>query len=336
MRSFLYAVKHCYICGSTRFSQISKISVFFSNIWFRKISEPSHPPAYNNIITSFERHRKEEKIRKIRHRKEDKTMAGILRELMRYSRKGYIDRVCDIKNILKRFFDLTLAEVDNMVDEDVQENVKLLAQTILNEEYGLEQDYETMKEFGFLELLFLIDSTKLEGNRKYSAYGNAVNISLAFRMRAPMWYPCMVLVNHLLARGKETSNLFRMFSAINIRALFYYLEVEDLVREDKEEEEREWIKELQNEFYEKADLLELEIDCNSTMEDIFGQTEKIRNQSWSPGDTIEYYEERILNAYEILDCLLIEPFRYLYPEKFTMEYILGKYGSWFIGESCCG
>ena len=95
-------------------------------------------------------------------------------------------------------------------------------------------------------------------------------------------------------------------------------------REDGEGKEK-FYEELKKDFYMKGKSLQISLKSGTTLGEVLEQAGKVIEENWCPSKSIHAYATRILTAYEIINFLLIESFRFWDPERFDMNAILGKY-----------
>lgn len=92
-----------------------------------------------------------------------------------------------------------------------------------------------------------------------------------------------------------------------------------------EEEKETFYVDLKRDFYKKAKYLELDLNPDITIGETLEQARKIIWERWCPSIPIYDFFARILTAYEIVNFLLIESFRFWDPEHFDIDVILEKY-----------
>lgn len=258
-------------------------------------------------------------------------MGKVLDQIMKDSYRGCIEDRKEIAEIIRRIGSLTLAELINITDAKCADMVMTMASAILQEEYALDIEESEMKTVSFMELLCMIDRT--EGST--SGYSNVRRKKYHYPdnlMKEPFRYVCMDLTSYIFEETAKMNNLFRMFWAISTRELFEYLDKTDgSVRQEVECDGKPF-KERKAEFYEMAENLKMEIAERDSIGDVIGKAKEIKTKGWNPGTPLNVFKKQVLEAYEILDTLLIDCFRYAYPKQFQLEYVFDTYNSWFIRE----
>ena len=289
-------------------------------------------------------------------------MGKTLDKIMEASRRGCIEDWDQIEKILREIAGLSIREMEMMFGKKIAERGKIMAEVFLNEEYEFGLNENVIETVELTDILCLVDRTAMpikdyESDMKWRkyCYGN-------IRLKEPVRYACMNLIFHTFQEGQKRNALFRRFWCLSIEELMEGLNILDFVRRQKEEEEREACKEsdeelweelaeefyedyeesveewdaaggserksyeeLKEEFYKKADDLQIGIKPGVTVGEVLKQAGKVKNESWLPSKPLEDYYGKVLTAWEIIDFLLIESFRFCDPERFRLDAVLEKY-----------
>lgn len=111
---------------------------------------------------------------------------------------------------------------------------------------------------------------------------------------------------------------------IELRGLPYGIDNDEDIYCGEEEKETFYV-DLKRDFYKKAKYLEFDLNPDITIGETLEQARKVIWEGWRPSKSLYDFAARILSAYEIVNFLLIESFRFWDPEHFDMDVILEKY-----------
>ncbi len=94
---------------------------------------------------------------------------------------------------------------------------------------------------------------------------------------------------------------------------------------EEEKEKKKFYVDLKRDFYRRAKDLWIDLEHNITIGETLEQARRVICERWHPSMSIYDFFARILTAYEIVNFLLIESFRFWDPEHFDIDVILEKY-----------
>lgn len=252
-------------------------------------------------------------------------MEKVLNRMMKASLTGSIEGWKEIEWILEKIGSLTYEKMRDMQGKEIADRQKVIAEILLNEEYGLNLEEKVIGVVEFTEVLCLIDCTKMSVEGCQSVIDWKKYCYRDVKRRAPFWYACIMNISQMFEQAQRKSSLFRMFWCINVEQMMECLKIHEFVRRREGVEEELPYEEMEDRFYEGADRLKINTASGKTIGDILESIINIRRECWMPFQAIEIYYEKILTCYELAGVLLLESFRYLHPEKFCQENILEKY-----------
>ncbi len=255
-------------------------------------------------------------------------MADVLKELKEISHMGCIDDRGEIAKILERVRGLTLGEISAMVDDDVGRYIRYTAEACLYDEHGLQEDESAVENLGLMELLCLVENTGLAIYTYSDPAGQKKNIQSQEETGVSKPYRYVGLWNLFcfFEEARKNNSLIRLLMAVEVNELLGYLDVKDFFKHE-EEVCRKNFRDIRKRFGENAQALGIEWIPGQKIcvEDLLNQAGKVRRTCWNPWYPIEIYRSQVLAAFELCRILLVECFKYAFPEEFRMEKILGKF-----------
>lgn len=245
-------------------------------------------------------------------------MSKILDRMIRESRKGYINdgtQIMQTMNILGRY---TIAQLEDMVSSDTKKNIDIMMEAFLNEEHSVgveEKDRDRVRgRFRFAELICLMDGTMLDGRvRDAPADGRRYTDEELVYIK-PYRYVGIFYLIRIFQEAQKADYHFRAFFAFQAEAFFRYLEA--LSRDPDR-----W-----SAFQAGAESLKLKLNDQTTVGDFLNQLQGIQRTPWSPWKAMEEYRRKLLYSYRLTAELLIDSFRYTYPEFFDQPSVLHRCG----------
>lgn len=240
-------------------------------------------------------------------------MGRKLEQIVRSSYTGYIDNMTEVAKIATKFINLSLTEIIDTVDMKTKETIEILAGCLLTEEWDLSK--ESVESLKYADLLCLIDNTGIypyeEEDRGQLLSYYSIDAELP---KPPFRYLGLYDIYFLLKKAEKTNHTIKLFLSINVNSLFAYL---------KSISSEAVFFYVWDTLWERADALKIDIGADTSIRDILNQTEEIMG-IWSPWRPIRDYYHKILFVFEIYSSLLIDCFRYAYPERFQLENIINN------------
>lgn len=243
-------------------------------------------------------------------------MGRELDQLVRSSYMGSIDSMEEVAETVTKFINLSLAEILGTVNARIKKIIDSLAVSLMKDEWNLSKEYVESLEYA--ELLCLIDNTKIDPaeflDNDRQGYNN-IGVELpqpAFR------YLGLNDIYILLRAAEKTGNFVKLFMSVNVHSFFAYLKsIGNAGR----------ISGVWNTLLERADAMEINIGPVTSIRDVLYKADE-KWKSWNPWTSLSDYYGKVLVIFEIYSCLLIDCFKYAYPEKFHLKNIINKYSSY--------
>lgn len=200
-----------------------------------------------------------------------------------------------VERTVQRFITTTLKELRDInakcidfINEEVENNESLSHEKALNMPY--------------IEFACLIDH--VGGNHNYD-WSNHNSFS-----ERQFYYKC---ISGVLLDNKATIPV-RMFTALPLKAFYEYL----ISMADAEGQVH-----LQMQFKYIRQCCQYREDY--TIKDFLAEKTKALNKVWTPIESIRIYEHTIRTAYQDIGRLLVNSFRYAFPDSFRAKDICDKY-----------
>lgn len=240
-------------------------------------------------------------------------MGSKLDQIVRSSYTGCIDNRTEVAKIVTKFINRSLADILDTVNMGMKEVIETLAGCLLTEEWGLSE--ESVESLKYTELLCLIDNTRIDPSEDKDNDWTVYHSIDAELPQPPFRYLGISDIYILLKNAEKTSNLVKLFLSINVKAFFTYLES---ISNDGA------LTDVWNTLRERVDALKLNMGPDASIRDILKQAEEIKG-NWTPWTPIRNYYNKVLFVFEIYSSLLIDCFKYAYPERFQLQNIIKKY-----------
>lgn len=241
-------------------------------------------------------------------------MGRKLEQIVRSSYTGYIDSMTEVAKIVTKFINQSLAELLDTVDMKTKETIETLAGCLLTEDWDLSK--ESVESLKYTDLLCLIDNTRIypseDDYNERPLYYYSIDAEIP---KPPFRYLGIGDICILLKNAEKTSNTVKLFLSVNVNSLFAYL------------------KSISNEgvyinvwttLLERAEALGIDIGADTSIRDILNQAE-VSWVTWKPWKAIRDYYNKVLFVFDLYSCLLIDCFRYAYPERFRLNNIIDQY-----------
>lgn len=234
-------------------------------------------------------------------------MSRKIDQLVCSSYTGCIDDRTEVAEIVTRFINQPLAQILETADAKIKGAIETLAGCLLTEDWDLSG--ETMESLKYAELLCLIDNTKIDPakilDNDRQGYNN-IGVELP---QPPFRYLGLNDIYVLLKTTEKTSNLVKQFMSINVHSFFAYL---------KSVGNAGAVADVWNILKRRAEVLEINIGPNASIHDILYKADETW-KSWNPWKSISDYYNKVFFVFDIFSSLLIDCFKYAYPEKFQLK-----------------
>lgn len=238
-------------------------------------------------------------------------MGRKLDQIVYGSYTGYIDNMTEVAKIVTKFVDQPLSEMLDTVDMKTKETIETLAGCLLTEDWDLSK--ESVGSLKYADLLCLIDNTRIYPSEDKDSDQSVFYYSIDAELpKPPFRYLGLYDIYSLLQNAEKTNHTIKLFLSINVNSLFAYL---------KSISSEAVFFNVWDTLWERADALKIDIGADTSIRDILNQTEEIMG-IWSPWRPIRDYYHKILFVFEIYSSLLIDCFRYAYPERFQLDNII--------------
>ena len=173
-------------------------------------------------------------------------MGEVLDKIMEASRTGRIEGWDKIEKILKEIAELSIKDMTAMLGSDIANLGKILTESFLNEEHGLELSQDVIEAVRLTEMLCLTDGTKMCASSGF--FSEVIELKRNdLRRREPYWYTCMKLILFIFRKAQKIDALFRQFWCISLEDLREGLNTLDFIRHPKKEKEEKEEKEEREE-----------------------------------------------------------------------------------------
>lgn len=225
------------------------------------------------------------------------------------ARRGCIYRMEEVEKLVNELMNMPLTGVWRACDEKTRKTVEYAAEWMLEEEYG--QDTELVKSLSYANLLSMTAKSKIIPYRQrtgdqdaMTARDSVLNFKHPFKMYGVR---CLSMLFCNAEKGGDV--FFRLFMAMDIRAFLRYL----MRRSNAPASPDLW-----RVLVSGAEKLNITIETDMTVKEVMTQLIQVINSAWGPWERIEDYQGQMDTAYRMLSLILVDGFRYAYPEKFRL------------------
>lgn len=221
------------------------------------------------------------------------TLEKILQEV---DSKGCIADEREIAQILEQMADIPLGEIlDAAADQEMKKMSRLIIE-VLCEENGLcEGDVRALT---YTDVLCMLRKTQI------------VNDGVSFRYQGIYWLRCM------LQGARGGSVLISRYLSIGAEGLFSYLSNSHTDRKAADA-----VCDRCRKACRTLDMYGMDWSIGEALEEMRRRGEVV----WKPWRSWELHRQKIHEMYQGWKCLLMDPFRVVYPEKFCLDNVAGRY-----------